>query len=198
MLPLANGAIGYLVGTSIAVIGLYILYAIPICPAAARRAAIQARSMEPRMALPVDRHPGGHLDSARLRVVPAARVPARHSRCGRVRLECRELRSVHRRRRPVAVRWLVPLVGSPLVHRTGAAAGAGARPSDPQLISPTRGAGSVPPPRHVRLTRVPPRGICDGVDAEAVGTGDGPASYDFPHRAGRSGSFRPTAPSWPA
>ena len=66
MLPtLANGAIGYLVGTSIAVIGLYISYAMPIILRLRAGQRFKRGAWSLGSALPVDRHAGGGLDSAR-------------------------------------------------------------------------------------------------------------------------------------
>ena len=55
MLPtLLNAAIGYLVGTSIAVIGLYIAFAMPIYLRIRAGDALRARRVEPRRPLQVD------------------------------------------------------------------------------------------------------------------------------------------------
>ena len=80
MLPtLINGAIGYLVGTSIAVIGLYIAFALPIF-LRIRLGSGSSGRLEPGAALQVDRTAGRRLDRGDLRAVPAAGLAPGHPR----------------------------------------------------------------------------------------------------------------------
>ena len=51
-----NAATGYLVGTSIAVIGLYIAFILPVILRLRAGRQLPARGLEPRQALQVDRH----------------------------------------------------------------------------------------------------------------------------------------------
>ena len=57
-----NAYVGYLVGTSIAVIGLYIAFGLPIILRLPRRETLRARRLAPRQPLQVDRLGRAHLD----------------------------------------------------------------------------------------------------------------------------------------
>ena len=60
-----NNVVGYLVGTSIAVIGLYIAFVLPIILRWRKGDELRARRLEPRQALQVDRPARDHLDRVR-------------------------------------------------------------------------------------------------------------------------------------
>ena len=82
MLPtLLDPAIGYLVGTSIAVIGLYISMAIPIFLRHQEGRPVRAGRLELGQALQVDLADRRHLDPLRLRALPAAGEPGRRPWC---------------------------------------------------------------------------------------------------------------------
>ena len=117
MLPtLSNAAVGYLVGTSIAVIGLYIAFVLPIIlryrlgdrfEAGAWTLGNHYKWIDP-LAIALDRphlHPLPDADRAR-----------RHSGQGRVRLEPRQLRPADGRRGARALRRLVAPLGQQLVQ----------------------------------------------------------------------------------
>ena len=119
MLPtLLNAAIGYLVGTSIAVIGLYIAFAIPIY------LRIRAGSRFEHGAWSL----GDHYKwisplaviwiVAHLHPVPAPGVPQGDPGTG-LRLDRGQLRAAHGGRRADPVRRLVPPLGPQVVHRAG-------------------------------------------------------------------------------
>ena len=154
MLPtLINGAIGYLVGTSIAVIGLYIAIALPIL------LRIRAGERFERGAWNLGRHSTwiAPLAVAWIAVICVLFLlpvsPKGIPGAARLRLERRQLRPPHRRGGGAAVRRLVPPLGPALVRRSHpgraprrrAALVHHARRTSPRTDGTSR-AGTSPPP----------------------------------------------------
>ena len=105
-----NAATGYLVGTSIAVIGLYIAFILPVILRFRAGDSFQHGAWSLGRALQADRP---HLDRlGRLHLVPLPRAGHRRDPvAGRLQLGRRELRTAHRRRGIAAFRRLVGHLG---------------------------------------------------------------------------------------
>ena len=119
-----NAATGYLVGTSIAVIGLYIAFILPVILRFRAGRQLRARRLEPRQALQVDRPRLDRLGRPDLDPLPRAGRAGGDPVAGRLQLGRRELRTAHRRRGAAPLRRLVGHLGA----RTGSRARCGWAP----------------------------------------------------------------------
>ena len=118
MLPtLSNAAVGYLVGTSIAVIGLYLAFVLPIILRWRLGDRFEAGEWNLAQPLQVDRSARDPLDRVHLHPLPDADGAAGHSgQRSRVRLEPRQLRTADGGRGVRALRRLVAHLRPPLVQ----------------------------------------------------------------------------------
>ena len=128
-----NAATGYLVGTSIAVIGLYIAFILPVILRFRMGDRFEPGAWTPREALQVDRRHLDHLGGDHHDPLPRPDRADRDPVEGRVQLGRRELRAADRRRGAPLLRRVVADLREELVqgpgadgHRGGARADGGA------------------------------------------------------------------------